>query len=58
MAKLLIKELTLRIMSVMIFWRVASIGWQRSSQRVTTTLLKGVDLNFRTWIQGLVKGVP
>ncbi len=37
--------------------RVASIGWQRFSQRVTTTLLTGVHLNFRTWMQGLVKGV-
>ncbi len=57
MAKLSIKELILRSMSVMIC-RVASIGLQWFSQRVTTTLLKGVNLNFRAWIQGLVKGVP
>ncbi len=43
MVKLSIEELTSRSMSVMI-WRVASIGCQRFSQRVTTTLLKGVNL--------------
>ncbi len=33
-----------------------SIGRQRFSQRITATLLTEFDLNFRTWIQGLVKG--
>ncbi len=55
MATLSIEELTSCIMSFMIL----AGGLDRStrfSQRITTTLLTEVDLNFRTWIQGLVKG--
>ncbi len=32
-------------------------GLDRLTTVLTTTLLTEVDLNFRTWIQGLVEGV-
>ncbi len=41
-------------------WSVLSRRKRRGTPDVTTsttTLLKGVNLNFRAWIQGLVKGV-
>ncbi len=56
MAKLSIKELTSRIMSVMIL----AGGLDRLTTVLTMSyddFTDGVDLNFRTWIQGLVKGV-
>ncbi len=53
MAKLSIKELTSRIMSFMIL----AGGLDRSTTVLTMNLLTEVDLNFGTWIQGLVKGV-
>ncbi len=55
MATLSIEELTSCIMSFMIL----AGGLDRSTAVLTANyndLLTEVDLNFRTWIQGLVKG--
>ncbi len=56
MATLSIEELTSCVMSFMILAGGIRSVDKRFSQRITATLLTEVDLNFRTWIQGLVKG--
>ncbi len=55
MATLSIEELTSCIMSFMIL-AGASIGSTTVLTANYNDLLTEVDLNFRTWIQGLVKG--